>query len=57
MTEHNAKARAAAIAYLKQREIWILGGKFTPSRGADVAQTIARYRAQTQSETLIRVVK
>lgn len=58
-TEHRAKL-AKALAYLRERKIYILEFSFHPTNAAstDVAQTIARYRAQTgEKRTLIRGVK
>lgn len=56
----NAKKLDAAIAYLKERGIYVLDGKFRPTKpvDTDVAKTWAKYRAQTQgTKTLIRGVK
>lgn len=46
MSPHNEEARAKALAYLKDRGIYILDGKFKPTGPAstDVAKTMARYR-------------
>ena len=56
--EHKAKL-AKSIAYLRERKIYILEFPFHPTNAAstDVAQTIARYRAQVEKKALIRGVK
>lgn len=58
-TQHRAKL-AKAIAYLRERKIYVTEFNFHPTSAAatDVAQTVARYRAQTgDKKTLIRGVK
>jgi hypothetical protein len=56
--EHKAKL-AKAIAYLRERKIYILEFPFRPTNAAstDVAQTIARYRTQIEKKQLLRGVK
>lgn len=55
----NDEKRAQALQYLKARGIWILDGKFKPTKPVetDVAKTISRYRSQVQGKTLVRGVK
>jgi len=57
-TQHRAKL-TKAIAYLRERKIYLLEFPFRPTNAAstDVAQTIARYRAQVEKKALIRGVK
>jgi len=59
--EHNAKKLKEAIAYLRERKIYIIdeGNQFVPTSIAhtDVAATMARYRRQTEGVQLIREVR
>jgi hypothetical protein len=56
--EHRSKL-SKAIAYLRERKIYILEFPFRPTNAAstDVAQTIARYRTQIEKRQLLRGVK
>lgn len=56
--DHQAKLKAAK-EYLKERGIFVLDGKFTPTSPAatDVAATVARYRAQTGGGKILHAVK
>jgi hypothetical protein len=51
--------RQQAIEYLRSRNIYVLEHGFQPTNAAktDVAQTFARYRAQTQGQKIIREVR
>jgi hypothetical protein len=51
--------RAAALAYLRERGIYILDGKFCPTNASstDVAATIARYRRQVEGQAFPAVIR
>jgi hypothetical protein len=55
----NSEKLAKAIAYLRERNIYVLESKFRPSKPVetDVARTWAKYRSQTEGKTLIKGVK
>jgi len=61
IAEHNEKKLKEAIAYLRERKIYIVddGNQFVPTNAAttDVAATMARYRRQTEGVQLIREVR
>lgn len=48
-----------AIAYLRERNIYVLESNFRPTKPVetDVTRTWARYQSQVQSKTLVRGVK
>ena len=50
---------AKAIAYLRERNIYVLESNFRPTKPVetDVTRTWARYQSQVQSKTLVRGVK
>jgi hypothetical protein len=54
MSPYNQEARAKALAYLKERGIYVLDGKFNPTDApsTDIAKTIARYRQQVEGARL-----
>ena len=54
MSPYNQEARAKALAYLKERGIYILDGKFHPTDASatDITKTIARFRAQVEGSRL-----
>ena len=55
----NSEKLAKAIAYLRERNIYVLESKFRPSKPVetDVSRTWAKYRSQTEGKTLIKGVK
>jgi hypothetical protein len=55
----NQEKLEKAINYLRSRGIYLLDGGYTPTKAVntDIAQTIARYRAQVEKKALIRGVK
>jgi hypothetical protein len=54
MSPYNQEARAKALAYLKERGIYVMDGKFVPTDAAstDVAKTMAKYRQQVEGSRL-----
>jgi hypothetical protein len=58
-TDYHAQQLEKAIAYLRERKIYVLENSFKPTNAAqtDVTQTFARYRAQTQGQQIIREVR
>lgn len=58
-TEHHKKELSKAIAYLRERKIYVLEYKFVPTLAAttDVVQTIARYRKQTEGTQMLKEVR
>lgn len=58
-TDYHAEQLEKAIAYLRERKIYVLENSFKPTNAAqtDVTQTIARYRKQTEGITLRQVQK
>jgi hypothetical protein len=51
-------ARKKCIAYLRERNLYILDGKFTPTKSSHTDITVIFNRArQQQGETLIQVAK
>lgn len=58
-TDHHAQQLSKAIAYLRERKIYVLEHNFKPTNAAqtDVTQTFARYRKQTEGITLRQVQK
>jgi len=54
MSPYNQEKREQSIKYLREREIYILDGKFHPTDASatDVAKTIARYKAQVEGSRL-----
>ena len=51
--------RAAALAYLRERGIYLLDGQFTPTSATatDVKATIARYRRQVEGQAFPAVIR
>lgn len=58
-TDYHTQQLEKAIAYLRDRKIYVLEHSFKPTLAAttDVAQTIARYRKQTEGQQFIREVR
>lgn len=58
-TDYHAEQLEKAIAYLRERKIYVLENNFKPTNAAqtDVAQTFARYRKQTEGTQIIREVR
>ena len=58
-TDYHAQQLEKAIAYLRERKIYVLENNFKPTNAAqtDVAQTFARYRKQTEGTQIIREVR
>ena len=58
-TDYHAQQLSKAIAYLRERKIYVLEHNFKPTNAAqtDVTQTFARYRKQTEGTQIIREVK
>jgi hypothetical protein len=58
-SDHHKRELAKAIAYLRERKIYAVEFPFVPTNAAqtDVAQTVARYRHQTQGKQIIREVR
>ena len=52
MSEYNEAARAKAIEYLRNRGLYLLDGKFTPTQpsATDVAETIRRFRRTMEKQ-------
>lgn len=48
-----------AMQYLKERGIWVLDGRFKPTKpvDTDISKTIARYRSQVQGKQPVRGVR
>ena len=52
------EARKKCVAYLRERNLYILDGKFTPTKASNTDITVIFNRArQQQGETLIQVAK
>ena len=52
------EARKKCVAYLRERNLYILDGKFTPTKSSHTDITVIFNRArQQQGETLIQVAK
>jgi hypothetical protein len=58
-TDYHAQQLEKAIAYLRERKIYVLENSFKPTNAAqtDVSQTFARYRKQTEGTQIIREVR
>jgi len=58
-TDYHAEQLEKAIAYLRERKIYVLENSFKPTNAAhtDVSQTFARYRKQTEGTQIIREVR
>ena len=50
MSPYNQAQRKNAIAYLRERGIYVLDGKFRPTDApsTDITKTIARYKTQVE---------
>jgi len=59
MSTHNETELVKAIAYLKERKIYITEFPFTPTNAAqtDVAATVRRYKQQVQGLPAIKQVR
>jgi len=52
------EARKKCVAYLRERNLYILDGKFTPTKASNTDITMIFNRArQQQGETLIQIAK
>lgn len=58
-TDYHAQQLEKAIAYLRERKIYVLEHNFKPTSEAqtDVAQTIARYRKQVEGSQMLKEVR
>lgn len=58
-TDYHAQQLEKALAYLRERKIYVLENNFKPTNAAqtDVTQTFARYRKQTEGTQIIREVR
>jgi hypothetical protein len=59
MSTHNETELVKAIAYLKERKIYIIEFPFKPTNAAqtDVAATVRRYKQQVQGLPAIKQVR
>ena len=59
MSDYNMEARKKAIEYLRNRNLYILDGKFVPTQptATDVAETIRRYKRTMEKQPKLKVAK